>query len=285
MPIVLTLAPNVIPCLGVHPWYSHLFSTDSNDKKEHYNSVFQAKDPIPDDFLASLPDPQNYEDYFADLRRKLNEAKSKGPVMVGEIGIDKLFRVPWSGFFGKLAERLGLSPFKVSMQHQQRLFWKQLDIAAQCQVPISVHCVKAHGGLYDLIIGFLKQKRGLIPSICLHSYTGSVDQAKMWLSKKTKNTLGNTKVFFSFSNVINTPSDEKSQCSFEELIELLPQDSILIETDYPITMFYGEKKEKSHEDELRGILKAICAIKGWSLEEGESILYDNWTSFTRTLET
>ena len=91
----------VIPSFGFHPWFSHLVSNDLDDalksvegqlvsKDEHYKSVLT---PEPsDDIISGLPDPLPLSTVLDGIRFNLRAFPA---ALVGEIGMDRGFRIPW----------------------------------------------------------------------------------------------------------------------------------------------------------------------------------------------
>lgn len=162
----------VVPSFGWHPWFSHqlyddgastpTYNPSSSDlqaaKKAHYEAVLQ---PAPKDqaFIDSLPTPTPLSEFISATRQRLEQHPL---ALVGEIGLDKAFRLPtqWQesdsasrnedvtpgGREGRL-----LSPHRVRMQHQQAILTTQLRLAGEVGRAVSVHGVQAHGVLYDAI--------------------------------------------------------------------------------------------------------------------------------------
>lgn len=156
----------VIPAFGWHPWFSHHFYDDSvkgpsydaskdakEEKVRHYNNVLTHS---PDqEFIDSLPTPRPLSDFITETRNRLVE----NPVaLIGEIGLDKGFRLPmgWNqggereeGLTPGGREGRMLSPHHVKMPHQVQVLKAQLALAGELGRAVSVHGVQAHGVLFD----------------------------------------------------------------------------------------------------------------------------------------
>lgn len=163
----------VIPCFGWHPWFSHqlyddvlldkaetTFDPKAQDheaqKRRHYNAVLSPSPKSKGDegFIDELPDPQPLSGLIAQTRIYL---EAHPYALVGEIGLDKAFRLPSHG--PALDEEMTagrrngqtLSPYRVDMDHQKRIFLAQLNLAGEMGRPVSVHGVQAPGTLYDVL--------------------------------------------------------------------------------------------------------------------------------------
>lgn len=220
----------VVPYFGVHPWYSHLFCIGEVSKRAHYEAVLE---PAPSDALMEeLPDPVPLEAHLERIQRViLQHAESDHFVYgIGEIGLDKLFRVPTSGWYARPGfGHARLSECRVSLKHQEAVFLRQLRFAGDLGVPVSVHCVKAHGPLFELMTGPAGSD---IPTAILHSYTGLVDQAQRWVKAYQKRS---ERLCFSFSNWIN--GTEAKHQLLSALLAILDDDQVLLETDLSIDRF------------------------------------------------
>lgn len=272
----------VLPYFGIHPWYSHLFTdlkleefeNEQEWKKNHYDTVL---DPKPSsELLEILPIPISVYSHIEEIRRLATKYQEKGfSVGIGEIGLDKLFRIPLNGYFGNQKITLDNNPNKLSacrvrMEHQKSIFAKQLMLASVMKRPISLHCVKAHGLLYDEVTSN-KELDG-ISSVILHSYSGSVDQAALWIRHFSK---FNRQLFFSLSNWIN--GSEKKQDSLKNLIKLIEDDKILLETDVGIDRYLLDSvKREEYFKQLKQIFQKICSIKEWEEDRAKEIVFNNW---------
>ncbi|EMG49119.1 hypothetical protein SBY92_000431 [Candida maltosa Xu316] len=233
----------IVPYFGIHPWFSHLFYIGNEEenlsKQEHYRNVLN---PEPsEELLKMLPDPisvSHHKQRILEIIHKHN-LKFFG---IGEIGLDKLFRVPGNGYYGNLNFPLPqdqkLSPCRVKINHQLEIFKIFLDMASDLQKQVSLHCVKAHGMLFDNV----KVYKDL--TVILHSYTGSIQQAEVWLK-----TIPHHKLFFSLSNWIN---GEKSG-ALEDLVVTIPPRQILTESDIYVDRLFVEGKQEEYFGHLNGI--------------------------------
>lgn len=313
----------VVPSFGWHPWFSHQISDDveqnetakpasstlSIDAKiAHYKSVLT---PEPDDrdFLAGLPDPLPLSQLISQIRQSLQEFPT---ALVGEIGLDKAFRIPESWLPGQVVDRdesltpggregRRLSPYRVSMDHQQKILLAQLRLAGEMQRAVSVHGVQAHGIVFVTLQSSWKghekaatnrrdrkkqsnaksQARVLAketgnssdssssqlhpPRICLHSYSGPPNTLKQYLHPSVP-----ANMFFSFSTVINFSTSAKLKT--EEVIRALPGDRILVESDLHTA---GDRMD----EHLKDIVLKVCELKDWDISEGMQQLARNWKHF------
>jgi Tat protein secretion system quality control protein TatD with DNase activity len=347
----------IVPCFGWHPWFSHqmYITPDADLKKEensepkdqgpltgqaktsHYQSVLQPfrSEPSEQDLqiYASLPDPTPLSAFLALTRQHL---KANPFALIGEIGLDRSFRIPesWTGNPELWAKRNSdltpggregrrLTPFRCSPAHQKKVFRLQLDLAAEMGRAVSVHGVQAHGLVLEVLSetwkGFEKEvlskrekkKRGkdhpaaeaaleademgdsggsgsgsdarthakqndndaakpYPPRICLHSYSGSPSNFAQYLRPEIP-----CKIFASFSTAINLSDaldDEDTPKPFQDVVNMVPDDMLLVESDLHTA---GEEMDRRLED----IIRRICRIKGWGLEEGVSRLGRNWRAF------
>ncbi|MBE3050418.1 TatD family hydrolase [Candidatus Bathyarchaeota archaeon] len=166
---------SVVPSFGWHPWFSHQLvddratssvpppaDPDSEEavhkfKTRHYTSILT---PPPTDpaFIAQLPTPTPLSSFIDATRSR---AAAHPVALIGEVGLDKAFRLPdmWTADGpprdasltpgGREGRRL--SPHGVAMGHQVAVLQAQLALAGELQLPVSVHGVQAHGVLYDAV--------------------------------------------------------------------------------------------------------------------------------------
>lgn len=255
----------VIPYLGIHPWYSHLFSFTTITKEEHYTAVLSE---VTLELLEVLPEPVLVDKHLQKIEKFASSLKESGQLLgIGEIGLDKLFRVPNSGYFGSNhRQEPKLTKSKVRIEHQMAIFKVQLELAERIRVPVSLHCVKAHGPLYDVIRDHSKQ----CPHLILHSYSGSLHQAQRWIKDFKKQ---NRKLSFSFSKFVNGKPEKIGD--FNALLDALDDLQILVETDYPLDEYILNGKQDEYSMAMESIQTTIGEFKGWSPEFSRHVLNMN----------
>lgn len=313
----------MVPSFGWHPWFSYQMFDETkydgaeslNDEQRiaHFQSVLTPKSEDKD-FLLSLPAPQPFGQFLKQTRQYLE----KYPLaLVGEIGLDKAFRIPEAWLpehqdsrddeltpGGREGRRL--SPYRVAMDHQRYILKAQLNLAGELGRAVSVHGVQVHGILHEALRETWKgheryilsrrerkelkaaQKRQADvhesyqpsqlshpspkpypPRLCLHSYSGPPDQVKQYLHPSIP-----AEIFFSFSEVINF---DKPSSKAEEVIKALPNDKILVESDLHTA---GDRMDEY----LEAIIRRICKMKDWTLEDGVRQLARNWKRFVFGVE-
>ncbi|KAK2807850.1 hypothetical protein FQN50_005239 [Emmonsiellopsis sp. PD_5] len=157
----------VVPCFGWHPWFSHQIIDDIESEKhngatlskeEHYKSVLSptVKD---EKLLHHLPEPFPLSKLISDTKARLEQYPH---ALVGEIGLDRAFRIPNAWFPHEIENRdvsltpgsregRSLSPYRVMLPHQKAILRAQLQLAGEMQRPVSIHSVQAHGAIFEVL--------------------------------------------------------------------------------------------------------------------------------------
>ena len=303
----------IIPAFGWHPWFSHQICIDQKDrvpsKIDHYRMAISPS-PEKDDFISTLPNPRPLSALIDQIRENLQRFPF---AIIGEIGLDRSFRIPGHEKADNEDERdpamtpggregRQLSPYRVDMHHQREVLKAQLKIAAEMQRAVSVHGVAAHGVVFETLKetwrghehkklskrekkrrasvnavhqlaesleadeqdSNLGESKPFPPRICLHSYSGPADTIRQYLHPSVPAI-----IFFSFSHLVNFSSTSNKAVA---AIQAVPDDRILAESDLHAA---GEMMDGL----LENIVRKICRIKGWTLEEGVKQLRLNWLRF------
>ena len=179
-------------------------------------------------FAHRYPDDQRW-------RAPLEAAIDAGLPGVGEIGLDKQWRTPDTG--------------AVEYAAQRRLFAAQLQLAGARGLPVSVHCVRAQGDLYEA----LSTIDPLPPTIYLHAFGGAAGTVE----QLTRARCFGRRLYFGFAACINLRSPKGTQA-----IAAVPSDRLLLESDR------SSAARSLVEDELIEMLSIYAQLKGWAtLEE------------------
>ena len=312
----------VIPCFGWHPWYSHeMFDEAEYDNKntldrdakiKHYTSVLsQTCDGV--GFFDGLPNPRPLAKFISETKEYLQRYPL---ALVGEIGLDKAFRLPepWTpealqsrddSHTPGAREGRRLSPYRVQMGHQKKVLVAQLALAGEMQRAVSVHGVSAHGVLFEILQGTWKghekqvlSKRQqkmrqdelrhsplLVDELEDHS---TVTTPKPYPPRICLHSYSGppetVKQYFSpsipvdfFLSFSSTINFSLAQDKSSETIKAVPAENILVESDLHIA---GPRMDAQIED----VTRKVCELKGWELSEGVRRLGENWRRFVFGLD-
>jgi TatD DNase family protein len=100
-------------------------------------------------------------------------------------------------------------------EDQEQALVRQLDMAAEANVPVMLHCRKAHDRLYDI----LKRYRGRLRGV-LHSYSGGADGVARFIDLD---------FYISFSGSVTRNNARR----YHRVAAAVPLDRVLLETDAP----------------------------------------------------
>lgn len=151
----------------------------------------------------------------------------------------------------KVLGEIGLDYYyeNASRELQQEIFIRQLDVARQMHMPVSIHDRDAHG---DMMAILKKEGRGITGSI--HCFSGSYEMAKELL--KMGWFLG-----------VDGPLTFKNAAKLPEIIAKIPLDRLLIETDSPYLAPVPKRGRRNEPAYVKFIAEKIAEIRGISLSE------------------
>lgn len=160
----------ILPSFGWHPWFSYQIFDDTvagptydgteESRIAHYDKILSPAPSSKDkSFSTRLQDPRPLSEFIQETRSRLEKHPH---ALVGEIGLDKAFRIPesWGSTDhvtrdedltpgGREGRRL--SPHRVTIEHQTAVLKAQLRLAGELDRAVSVHGVQVHGGVYNAI--------------------------------------------------------------------------------------------------------------------------------------
>ncbi len=185
------------------------------------------------------------EQWSANFYEKL--AKNKKVVAIGEIGLDY-------NFIPKNVD------YEMAKKKQQEVFRQALDSADKLNLPVIIHSRDTHDDLIPILKKYTDagklQRRGV-----LHCFTGNWTDAKKYLD------LG---FLISFTGIITfkpRPKQMATQQQILEVVEKIPLDKIMIETDAPYLTPDPHRGKRNEPLFVEFVARKIAEIKGISFEE------------------
>lgn len=188
---------------------------------EKYDCVYAGAGVHPQEALSLMPG-----DYDT-LAQWMTHPKVK---VLGEIGLDYYYE-------------------NASREKQQEIFIRQLDVARQMHMPVSIHDRDAHG---DTMAILKKEGRGLTGSI--HCFSGSYEMAKELL--KMGWFLG-----------VDGPLTFKNAAKLPEIIAKIPLERLLLETDSPYLAPVPKRGRRNEPAYVKYIAEKVAEVRGISFEE------------------
>ena len=143
---------------------------------------------------------------------------------------------------------------------QLKCFDDQMRIARELKMPVVIH---QREGMEDClsVVRRYPDVHGVF-----HCYSGSAESAKEILK------MG---YYLGFTGVISFKNARKSH----EVLQMMPLDRILIETDCPYMAPVPFRGQRCHSGLLPHTLEALARVRGISVEEAAAITLDNAKRF------
>lgn len=162
-------------------------------------------------------------------------------VAIGEIGLDYHYNFS-------------------SKEEQARALYAQLELAKELDMPVIIHDREAHEDIMNAIKAF--------PGIkgVFHCYSGSLEMAREIVG------LG---LYISFTGSITFKNARKAP----EVVEWLPEDRIMIETDCPYMTPVPKRGERNDSGNLNLIASAVGRIRGITEAEAARLTLENGRRF------
>ena len=190
--------------------------------------------------------PEECADWNAEHDIPVLEALAQDPKVraIGEIGLD----YHW--------------PENPPRELQQQVFHVQLDLAEKLNLPVIVHDRDAHHDCLDIVRAH--------PNVTgvYHCYSGGVEDAK---------TLMKLGWMISFTGSITFKNARRAL----EVIDLLPLDRMMIETDSPYMSPEPFRGRRNDSGRVHLVAEAIARRKGLDPEEVARITLENGKRFFR----
>lgn len=176
------------------------------------------------------------EENFARLKAWTSHEKVKA---VGEIGLDYY----WD---------------KEKHDLQKHWFLRQMELAAECKLPVIIHSREAAKDTLDLVTA----AKHLELSGIIHCYSYSVEQAREYL---------NLGYYIGIGGVLTFKNAKK----LKEVAEYVPLSKIVLETDCPYLAPVPFRGKRNDSAKIRYVAEELAQIKGIPAEEVIRITNEN----------
>jgi len=162
-------------------------------------------------------------DEEATLSRVRKAVEHPRVLAIGEIGLDK--------------------SIEASMDDQQRIFEKQVEIAQSAKLPVILHVVRS----FNELLVFMKKHQPVVPMI-IHGYNGSVQMAR---------ELVEAGFFISFGQAITMEHSK-----IVEALQVVPLEKMFLETD-------------EGDMDIRELYQFAAEIKGVTVDQLRKQIFEN----------
>ena len=182
--------------------------------------------------------PENVEKLQEEIKEIEELAKNKKVVGIGEIGLDYY----WN---------------KENKELQKYAFIKQIELANKLNLPIVIHTREAVMDTIQILKKHPVNKKGVFH--CCPLNTELIKEALK------------LEFYISFAG----PVTFKNSKNADEVIRLVPNEKMLIETDSPYLSPEPNRGKRNDSSNVRYIAEKIAKVKGYTIEEVAKITYDN----------
>lgn len=179
--------------------------------------------------------PTEVKDWTDDLIDKIRDY-SKHPkiVAIGEIGLDYY----WDKSFNDL---------------QKEVFIKQIKLANELNLPISIHDREAHKDTFDIL-----KEHNNGSKIVMHCFSGSVEFARECIKEGWYLALGGVVTF-------------KNAIKMKEVAQEIPLEKLLLETDAPYLTPVPYRGKENQPAYTKFVAEEIAKLRDITLEEVDTI--------------
>lgn len=174
-----------------------------------------------------------------DMEWLIRQSRREKCVAIGEIGLDYYWDEP---------ER----------EQQRKWFVRQLQLAREVELPVVIHSREAAQDTIELMQAEHAEEIGGV----IHCYSYSRESARIFLD------MG---FYFGIGGVVTFKNGRK----LKEVVEYLPMDRILLETDSPYLSPVPNRGKRNDSRNLSYVVTQIAQIKGIAEKEVERVTTEN----------
>jgi TatD DNase family protein len=210
-------------------------------EEKHFNTVIEIIDTYPAVYGALGVHPHNSNEYTSVVADTIRlHAKHPKITGYGEIGLD---------FFKNYAPR----------EAQIKAFRNQLELADELHLPIIVHSRNAKEETLNILKELYRNGNGGV----IHCYSYDLDYAKKFLD------MG---FYISIPGTITYKNNEE----LTKVVEYIPDDRILAETDAPFLTPHPHRGKRNVPHFVKLTIEKIAQIKRKDIEKLSSAMCDNF---------
>lgn len=213
---------------------------------EAHDGIWATAGYHPEHFSSSYHDESEGDagEYSIDALRKV-ALSSKKVVAIGETGLD----------FFRIDEGRNIPEAKAQQEQGLR---DQIKLASECDLPLVIHCRDAFMRLAEIIAEEQKNAKNIRGVI--HCFTGTWKEAQPLLD------LG---FHLSFTGIITFPAKKTQdpETLVQRVIERMPMDKMLIETDAPWLTPIPHRGEQNEPAYVGFVAQKIAELRGMPVEE------------------
>lgn len=185
--------------------------------------------------------PENCNFYDESIEKYYEtQSQLEKVVAIGEIGLDYHYG-------------------KENREKQIEILIKQLELAYKVKLPVCIHLRDA----YDDFLQIIESHKDLLKySGVIHCYSGSLDYAKIMIK-------------YGFKLGIDGPLTFKNNKRAVEVVENLPLENFVVETDCPYLSPEPVRGTRNQPKNVNYIVSKIASIKNMDICKAEEILLNN----------
>lgn len=183
--------------------------------------------------------PSEVKDWDDSLIDKIKEYSISPKIVgIGEIGLDYY----WDKSFNDL---------------QKEVFIKQVKLANELDLPISIHDREAHKDTFDILTEYNKNSK-----VVMHCFSGSVEFMRECVKKDWYIAIGGVVTF-------------KKAIKLKEVAKEVPLKKILFETDAPYLTPVPYRGKTNQPAYVKYVAEEIAKLRGMSFDEINEITTEN----------
>lgn len=214
---------------------SYIINAGTDITSSQFSIELASKYPFMYAAVGIHPEDVDKNESLVEIKKLANNKKV---VAIGEIGLDYYWDTS-------------------TKEKQIEYFKNQLDLANELNLPVIIHDREAHQDTLNILKEIPVNKKGV-----LHCYSGSVEMAREFLKLGYYLGFGGSSTFKNAKNII-------------EVIQEVPENKFLIETDAPYMTPVPFRGKRNNSMYLKYVVEKIAEIKTMTTKQIEELSKNN----------